>query len=89
MVTDRNDLDQQLYEQFAGCQRFLRQEPQRVGFDLNEKGKLTKTAGREDLVRKMKDLQEAGPFQALFNTQTESLHTEVINSMNIFQLKVR
>lgn len=60
VVTDRNDLDQQLYEQFAGCQRFLRQEPQRVGFDLNEKGKLTKTAGREDLVRKLKDLQTGG-----------------------------
>ena len=55
VVTDRNDLDQQLYEQFAGCQKFLRQEPQRVGFDLNEKGKLTKTGGREDLVRKLKD----------------------------------
>ena len=60
VVTDRNDLDQQLYEQFAGCQRFLRQEPQRVGFDLNEKGKLTKTGGREDLVRKLKDLQTGG-----------------------------
>ena len=60
VVTDRNDLDQQLYEQFAGCQKFLRQEPQRVGFDLNEKGKLTKTAGREDLVKKLKDLQTGG-----------------------------
>jgi len=60
VVTDRNDLDQQLYEQFAGCQKFLRQEPQRVGFDLNEKGKLTKKAGREDLVRKLKDLQTGG-----------------------------
>ena len=60
VVTDRNDLDQQLYEQFAGCSRFLRQEPQRVGFDLNEKGKLTKTAGREDLIRKLKDLQTGG-----------------------------
>ena len=60
VVTDRNDLDQQLYEQFAGCQKFLRQEPQRVGFDLNEKGKFTKTAGREDLVRKLKDLQTGG-----------------------------
>ena len=60
VVTDRNDLDQQLYEQFAGCQKFLRQDPQRVGFDLNEKGKLTKTAGREDLVRKLKDLRTGG-----------------------------
>jgi type I restriction enzyme R subunit len=60
VVTDRNDLDQQLFEQFAGCSKFLRQEPQRVGFDLNEKGKLTKTAGREDLIRKLKDLQTGG-----------------------------
>ena len=60
VVTDRNDLDQQLYEQFAGCQKFLRQEPQRVGFDLNEKGKLTKTGGREDLVHKLKDLKTGG-----------------------------
>lgn len=60
VVTDRNDLDQQLYEQFAGCQMFLRMEPQRVGYDLNEKGKLTKTGGREDLVRKLKDLQTGG-----------------------------
>ena len=60
VVTDRNDLDQQLYEQFAGCQKFLRQEPQRVGFELNDKGKLTKTAGREDLVKKLKDLQTGG-----------------------------
>ncbi len=60
VVTDRNDLDQQLYEQFAGCQKFLRQEPQRVGFDLNASGKLQKTAGREDLVRKLKDLQTGG-----------------------------
>ena len=60
VVTDRNDLDQQLYEQFAGCQKFLRQEPQRVGFDLNEKGKLTKMGGREDLVRKLKDLKTGG-----------------------------
>ena len=59
-MTDRNDLDQQLYEQFAGCQKFLRQEPQRVGFDLNEKGKLQKTGGREDLVRKLKDLKTGG-----------------------------
>ena len=60
VVTDRNDLDQQLYEQFAGCQKFLRQEPQRVGFELNEKGKLTKTQGRTDLVKKLKDLQAGG-----------------------------
>ena len=31
VVTDRNDLDQQLYAQFAGCTKFLMQEPQWVG----------------------------------------------------------
>ena len=31
-----------------------------MSFDINEKGKLTKTAGREDLVRKLKDLQTGG-----------------------------
>ena len=60
VVTDRNDLDQQLYEQFAGCQKFLREEPQRVGFDLNEKGKLKKTGGRDDLKTKLKDLKTGG-----------------------------
>ena len=62
VVTDRNDLDQQLYEQFAGCSRFIRQVPQRVGFELNAKGKETKAAegGRADLKRKLKDLETGG-----------------------------
>lgn len=62
VVTDRNDLDQQLYEQFAGCQKFLRQEAQRVGFELNERSKLVaaKDGGRADLKRKLKDLETGG-----------------------------
>ena len=62
VVTDRNDLDQQLYEQFAGCSRFVRQTPQRVGFELNAKGKETKAAegGRADLKAKLKDLETGG-----------------------------
>ena len=62
VVTDRNDLDQQLYEQFAGCSRFVRQVPQRVGFELNAKGKETKAAdgGRADLKNKLKDLETGG-----------------------------
>ena len=62
VVTDRNDLDQQLYEQFAGCSRFVRQTPQRVGFELNAKGKETKAAegGRADLKTKLKDLETGG-----------------------------
>lgn len=62
VVTDRNDLDQQLYEQFAGCSKFIRQEPQRVGYELNAKGKEVKAAdgGRADLKAKLKDLETGG-----------------------------
>ncbi len=62
VVTDRNDLDQQLYEQFAGCSKFIRQVPQRVGYELNAKGKEVKAAegGRADLKTKLKDLETGG-----------------------------
>ena len=62
VVTDRNDLDQQLYEQFAGCSKFIRQVPQRVGYELNAKGKEVKAAdgGRADLKAKLKDLETGG-----------------------------
>ena len=62
VVTDRNDLDQQLYEQFTGCSKFIRQIPQRVGFELNSKGRETKAAdgGRADLKAKLKDLETGG-----------------------------
>ena len=62
VVTDRNDLDLQLYEQFAGCSRFIRQIPQQVGYDLNAKGKQVKAGegGRVDLVKKLKDLETGG-----------------------------
>ena len=62
VVTDRNDLDLQLYEQFAGCEKFLRMSPQRVGFVLNEKGKLVtaEEGGNEDLKNKLRDLQTGG-----------------------------
>ncbi len=62
VVTDRNDLDQQLFEQFAGCAAFLRQTPQQVGYELNEKGKKVKaeSGGRKDLQSKLKDLETGG-----------------------------
>ena len=62
VVTDRNDLDEQLFEQFSGCSRFLRQEPQQVGFELNEKGKkvAAKEGGRADLISKLKGLETGG-----------------------------
>lgn len=62
VVTDRNDLDQQLFEQFSGCSKFLRQEAQRVGYELNENSKLvtSKDGGRADLKKKLKDLETGG-----------------------------
>ena len=62
VVTDRNDLDQQLYEQFAGCSKFLRQTPQQVGYDLNDKGKKVAATGggRADLKAKLKNIETNG-----------------------------
>ena len=62
VVTDRNDLDQQLYEQFAGCSKFIRQIPQRVGYELNAKSREVKAAdgGRADLKNKLKGLETGG-----------------------------
>ena len=62
VVTDRNDLDQQLYTQFAGCSKFIRQVPQRVGYELNAKSQEVKAAdgGRSDLKNKLKGLETGG-----------------------------
>ncbi len=47
VVTDRNDLDNQLFETFAKCQDFLRQKPVRI-------------ESRKDLVEKLEDKQAGG-----------------------------
>ena len=62
VVTDRNDLDLQLYEQFSGCEKFLRMSPQRIGYELNENGKLVAAegGGNVDLKNKLRDLQSGG-----------------------------
>ena len=62
VVTDRNDLDQQLYAQFAGCTKFLMQGPQWVGYDMSEKGNLTvaKDGGRRDLKDKLNRIETNG-----------------------------
>lgn len=44
VLTDRNDLDDQLYGQFAKCKRFLRQEPVQATCR-----KLTASSSREDI----------------------------------------
>ena len=62
VVTDRNDLDSQLYEQFCGCEKFLRMSPQRVGYVLNENSKMVaaEVGGNQDLKDKLTDLQTGG-----------------------------
>ena len=47
VITDRNDLDDQLYGQFAKCKDFLRQEPVHATCR-----KLTETSGKNDVGRK-------------------------------------
>lgn len=47
VITDRNDLDDQLYGQFAKCKDFLRQEPIHATCR-----KLTETSGKNDVVLK-------------------------------------
>lgn len=44
VITDRNDLDEQLYDQFAKCKDFLRQEPVHATCR-----KLTETSGKNDV----------------------------------------
>lgn len=44
VITDRNDLDDQLYGQFAKCKNFLRQEPVHATCR-----KLTETSGKNDI----------------------------------------
>ena len=44
VITDRNDLDDQLYGQFAKCKNFLRQEPVHATCR-----KLTETSGKNDM----------------------------------------
>ncbi len=47
VITDRNDLDDQLYETFAKCSGYLRQKPEHV-------------ASRKDLVERLADKQAGG-----------------------------
>lgn len=44
VITDRNDLDDQLFETFAGCKQLLRQEPEQAE-QRSDLKKLLKTAG--------------------------------------------
>jgi len=60
VVTDRNDLDNQLFETFAKCQDFLRQKPVRI-------------ENRKDLVAKLEDKQAGGIiFTTLWKFEEET-----------------
>ena len=60
VVTDRNDLDNQLFETFAKCQDFLRQEPIQI-------------ESRRDLIEKLEDKQAGGIiFTTLWKFEEET-----------------
>ena len=59
VITDRNDLDNQLYGQFGRCSQFLMQEPQQAN-------------SREDLVRLLKGRQSRGIFFTTMQKFTEA-----------------
>lgn len=72
ILTDRNDLDEQLHETFTNCQQLLRQEPQ-------------KAEDRKDL-RKLLKVASGGivftTIQKFMPTQTDIVQTESPNSVN-------
>ena len=60
VVTDRNDLDNQLFETFAKCQDFLRQKPIQI-------------ESRKDLIEKLEDKQAGGIiFTTLWKFEEET-----------------
>ena len=72
ILTDRNDLDEQLHETFTNCQQLLRQEPQ-------------KAEDRKDL-RKLLKVASGGivftTIQKFMPTQTDIVQTENPNIVN-------
>lgn len=61
VITDRNDLDDQLYGQFAKCKDFLRQEPVQATCR-----KLTETSGKNDVG--LKDWLDGGQANGIIFT---------------------
>lgn len=76
MLTDRNDLDDQLFDTFAGCQQLLRQDPQQ--------------ASDRDQVRQLLNTNSGGiiftTVQKFSPVEGESLYPKISDRANIIVL---
>jgi type I restriction enzyme R subunit len=76
MLTDRNDLDDQLFDTFAGCQQLLRQEPQQ--------------ANSRNKVRELLNVNSGGivftTVQKFAPADGESLYPQITDRTNIIVL---
>lgn len=76
VLTDRNDLDDQLFDTFAGCRQLLRQDP--------------KQAGDRDAVRKLLNVASGGivftTVQKFAPVEGETLYPEISDRTNIVVL---
>ncbi len=76
MLTDRNDLDDQLFDTFAGCQQLLRQDPQQ--------------AGDREQVRQLLHTNSGGiiftTVQKFSPTDGETLYPQISDRLNIIVL---
>lgn len=76
MLTDRNDLDDQLFDTFAGCQQLLRQDPQQ--------------ADNRDRVRQLLNTNSGGiiftTVQKFSPADGESLYPKISDRANIIVL---
>ncbi|MEI6064691.1 MAG: type I restriction endonuclease subunit R, partial [Pseudanabaena sp. ELA748] len=76
MLTDRNDLDDQLFDTFAGCQQLLRQDPQQ--------------ADNRDRVRQLLNTNSGGiiftTVQKFSPAEGESLYPKISDRANIIVL---
>lgn len=76
MLTDRNDLDDQLFDTFSGCQQLLRQDPQQ--------------AGDREQVRQLLHTNSGGiiftTVQKFFPAEGETLYPQISDRPNIIVL---
>ena len=76
MLTDRNDLDDQLFDTFAGCQQLLRQDPQQ--------------SGNREQVRELLDTNSGGiiftTVQKFSPADGETLYPQISDRPNIIVL---
>jgi type I restriction enzyme, R subunit len=88
MLTDRNDLDDQLFEQFAKCSAFLRQTPQQVESRVNLKELL---AGRQangiifTTMQKFEESSESLSERRNIIVMADEAHRGMKNSLYLIQ----